>query len=163
MSAPTSNAAPAAAPPARRDKVLPWIAAERGVRAIVLVAIGLVLITHTHTDWAAAITRVTKDVGFDPSDNGIQRIIAKIHAIRPSRLGFYGVVAIAYGALEATEAYGLWNQRRWAEYLTVIATAVLLVPEVWEIAKGATWLKVGALIVNLAIVAYLVYRLRRTE
>jgi uncharacterized membrane protein (DUF2068 family) len=44
----------------------------------------------------------------------------------------------------------------------VIATSLLLIPEAWEISKGASLLKVGALIANLAIVAYLVWRLRRT-
>jgi len=163
MSAPAApDVAPSPAGP-KRDRLLPWIAAERGFRAIVLVAIGLILITHPHTDWARTITRFTKDMGMDPSDNGIQRIIAKVHNISPSRLTFYGAVAIAYGALEATEAYGLWHQRRWGEYLTVFATSILLVPEVWEIVKGPTLLKVGALVVNVAIVAYLVVRLRRAS
>jgi uncharacterized membrane protein (DUF2068 family) len=70
-------------------------------------------------------------------------------------------VALAYGALEGVEAYGLFRRRRWGEWLTVIATSLLLIPEGWEIAKNATFLKVGGLIVNLAIVAYLLWRLRR--
>jgi uncharacterized membrane protein (DUF2068 family) len=73
----------------------------------------------------------------------------------------FGAIALAYGALEGVEAYGLWTRRRWGEWLTVVATSLLLVPEVWELTKSATLLKVGALLVNLAVVAYLLWRLRR--
>jgi len=55
----------------------------------------------------------------------------------------------------------LWNGKRWAEYLTVVATASLIPFELWEIARHFTWLKVGALGVNVAIVCYLIYLLRR--
>jgi uncharacterized membrane protein (DUF2068 family) len=53
------------------------------------------------------------------------------------------------------EAVGLWRQRRWAEYLTLIATSALLPLEVYELVRGITALKVVALVVNLAIVVYL--------
>lgn len=36
------------------DRLLPWIAAERGLRAVVLVAVGVVLHSHTHSDWGQA-------------------------------------------------------------------------------------------------------------
>ena len=38
--------------PEQRDRLLPWIAAERAFRSLVLLVIGIVLLTHPHTDWA---------------------------------------------------------------------------------------------------------------
>jgi uncharacterized membrane protein (DUF2068 family) len=143
------------------DRLLPWIAAERSVRAVLLVAIGLVLITHPHTDWGRTITDATNRLGFDPRSNGIQRVIAKVRAISPDKYTVFGIIAIAYGVLEGVEGYGLWRRRPWAEYLTVVATSLLFIPEIDEIAKSPTFLKAAALLVNLAVVAYLVYRLRR--
>jgi uncharacterized membrane protein (DUF2068 family) len=143
------------------DRLLPWIAAERSVRAVLLVGIGLVLITHPHTDWGKTITSVSVHLGFDPSQNGIQRIIAKVRAISPDKYTVFGVIAIAYGVLEGVEGYGLWRRRAWAEYLTVFATSLLFIPEVDEIAKSPSALKIAALLVNLAVVIYLVVRLRR--
>ncbi len=145
----------------RKDRLLPWIAAERTVRAIALIGIGLVLVTHPHTNWAQTITDATRDLGLDPADNGIPRLIAKIHAISARKFEFFGAVAIAYGVLEGGEAYGLWRRRRWGEVLTVVATSLLFVPEVYEIGRNPTLLKAGALLVNIAVVAYLVMRLRR--
>ena len=145
----------------RKDRLLPWIAAERGVRAVGLVAIGIVLLTHAHTDWGRVVADVANSTGVDPSSNGIHGLISKLHAISPQRYQVFGVVAIAYAALEGAEAYGLWRRRLWGEYLTVVATSLLFIPEVYELTKSVTVLKAGALVVNVAIVVYLVVRLRR--
>ncbi|MDT7713349.1 MAG: hypothetical protein QOG46_2107, partial [Pseudonocardiales bacterium] len=72
-----------------------------------------------------------------------------------------GAIAIGYGLMEAMEGYGLLRRRQWAEYLTVVATALLFVPEVQELVKHPTGLKVGALLLNVVIVVYLIIRLIR--
>jgi uncharacterized membrane protein (DUF2068 family) len=145
----------------RKDRLLPWIAAERGVRAVGLVAIGIVLLTHTHTDWGRVITDVAHSTGVDPSSNGIQKLITKVRGISPRRYEVFGVLAIAYAGLEGAEAYGLWRRRLWGEYLTVVATSLLFIPEIWELTKSVTVFKASALVVNIAIVTYLIVRLRR--
>jgi uncharacterized membrane protein (DUF2068 family) len=150
-----------AARSARRDRLLPWIAAERGVRAVVLIAVGIVLVSHPHADWASEITRLGHKLGLNPKSNWFQKLIEKVSKVSTSQGFVFGVAALAYGALEGVEAYGLWRRRRWAEWLTVIATSLLFIPEVWELTKSASPLKIGALLVNIAVVAYLIWRLRR--
>jgi len=154
------TAAPPQASEPHGDRLLPWIAAERAVRAVLLAAVGIVLLTHLHENWASDVTELAHKSGLDPKSNWIQRILHDATRLSASRAFLFGIVALAYAALEGTEAYGLWNRRRWAEWLTVLATSLLLIPEVWELTKSATVLKVGALVVNLAIVAYLLWRLR---
>jgi uncharacterized membrane protein (DUF2068 family) len=68
--------------------------------------------------------------------------------------------AIGYAIVEAVEAVGLWRRRRWAEYLTAVATAGLLPFELQELTRRITLVRVGALVVNLAVVAYLVWAKR---
>ena len=68
--------------------------------------------------------------------------------------------AVAYALVEGTEGVGLAMRRRWAEYLTVIATSVLIPYEAYEVIHHATLFKIGALLVNLAVVGYLAYRKR---
>ena len=70
------------------------------------------------------------------------------------------LIAFGYAALEAVEAVFLWRGKRWAEYLTVVATAAFLPLEIYEIAEKASLLKVGALLVNLVILAYLIWAKR---
>jgi uncharacterized membrane protein (DUF2068 family) len=146
---------------ARHDRLLPWIAAERAFRAVVLLAVGITLVSHPHTDWASEISNFAQRLGLDPKENWIQRIIDDVGRLHADQDLFFGGVAIAYGALEGTESYGLFRRRRWGEWLTVVATSLLFIPEVWELTKSATLLKVGVLIVNVLVVAYLLWRLRR--
>lgn len=145
--------------PERKDRLLPWIAAERAFRTVVLAAVGVVLLTHTHTNWPAEITTLARKLGLDPNQNWIRRLLKDAAKVDSRRDVLFGIIALAYAVLEGTEAYGLWRRRRWGEWLTVVATSLLLIPEVWELTKSTTLLKVGALVVNLAIVAYLLDRL----
>ena len=62
--------------------------------------------------------------------------------------------------LQATEAVGLWMTRRWARYLTFVATGLFIPLEVWELTVSQTPLKVAALLLNLAILAYLLWAKR---
>lgn len=150
-------------PPVPRDRLLPWIAAERAFRAFVLITVGLALVTHPHANWAEEITRFAQRLGLDPNSNWIRKLLEKVRSISSQQDLLFGAIALAYGALEGIEAYGLWMQRRWAEWLTVFATSLLLIPEIWELTKSTTFLKVGALIVNLLVVAYLLRRLRSSR
>ncbi len=145
----------------RKDRLLPWIAAERGFRAVVLLAVGVVLVTHPHANWASEISRFAEHLGLDPKGNWFKKLIDKISKIKADQDVVFGVAALAYGLLEGVEAYGLWRRRRWAEWLTVLATSLLFIPEIWELSKSLTVLKLGALLANIAVVLYLIWRLRR--
>ena len=59
---------------------------------------------------------------------------------------------LAYAALEATEMVGLWLNKRWAEYLTFIATTVLVPFEVYELTLSVSVFKLVTLVINLAVV-----------
>jgi uncharacterized membrane protein (DUF2068 family) len=120
-----------------------------------------VLVSHPHANWAAEVTHLVSRTGLNPNSNWVRRIVAELRRIHANEQVLFGIVALAYGALEGVEAYGLWNRRPWGEWLTVVATSLLLVPEVWELTKSISPLKVGAFIVNLLIVAYLLRRIRR--
>ena len=68
-----------------------------------------------------------------------------------------------YAAIFFTEGTGLWFRKRWAEYFTIITTSSLLPIEIYELVRHATLGKWFALLINLAVVAYLVRELRRTR
>src|SRR4051794_29569612 len=124
---------------ARRDgRLLPWIAAERALRAILLLVAGVVLLTHPHVDLATETTHLARKLGLDPNSNWVRKLTDKVRSAGAGKDVVFGIAAVAIGALAATEAYGLWRRRRWGEWLTVVATSLLLIPEVWELAKGAS-------------------------
>jgi uncharacterized membrane protein (DUF2068 family) len=95
-----------------------------------------------------------------PSKHGILHLVDELFTLQSSKLRLAALGIAAYAALEGAEAVGLWLQKRWAEYLTFIATTVLLPLEIYELTHTVTPFKIIALIVNIAIVAYLLFAKR---
>jgi uncharacterized membrane protein (DUF2068 family) len=60
------------------------------------------------------------------------------------------------------EGIGLIRRQRWAEYLTVVATSLLLPVELYELAHRPTAGKAAVLAANVGVVVYLVVQLRAT-
>ena len=97
----------------RKDRLLPWIAAERAFRAFVLIVVGLVLLSKPHADWATEITHLAQRAGLNPNGNWPRKVIERIRRLHASQDVVFGVIALAYGTLQSVEAYGLWRRRRW--------------------------------------------------
>jgi uncharacterized membrane protein (DUF2068 family) len=91
----------------------------------------------------------------------VRRAVALTSGLTPRRLEVLGIAAFLFAGLFATEGLGLWLGKRWAEYLTVIATLSLVPLEVFELLRHASLARFSALVLNLAVAAYLIYLLRR--
>jgi uncharacterized membrane protein (DUF2068 family) len=153
---------------ALRDKiVLRLIAINRALHFIGLALLGvaILLFSANRADLRDVVLRVVTDLTGEStsgsaSQHGLAHRIDELFTLRTGRLHLFAVIALAYAAIEGIEAVGLWYAKRWAEYLTLIVTASLLPVEVYELAHHVTPFKVGALIVNVAVVAYLLYAKR---
>ena len=145
------------------DAFIKVIIIERIVKAIVLAALGIGLLVAGRKGWldiwaSWAEDQLNLNVGRNIIVQLLLRFITYIGAFNQATI--LGISAIAYAALEATEGVGLAMRRRWAEYLTVIATGILIPYEAYEVIHRVTLFKVGALLLNLAVVGYLAYRKR---
>ncbi len=96
----------------------------------------------------------------DPRNRYIHRVLAKLFAVNPKQLKELSAGTFFYAALLLTEGVGLLMRKHWAEYFTVITTAALVPLEIYELAKRFTFVKIAVLAVNVAIVVYLIARLR---
>jgi uncharacterized membrane protein (DUF2068 family) len=90
----------------------------------------------------------------------LTQIVEWFGGLSSSRITTLRIVTLAYAAVFAVEGVGLWMQKRWAEWLTVIITASLIPLEAWEMFKKPTSGKLIILLGNAAIVAYLVWHVR---
>jgi len=145
----------------QQDTLLPFLAAERVLRAVVLIGVGLIVLTHVQADWVDTARRFAERIGLDPSRNETGKVITRLAGFGPQQVVRDGVIAVVYGLMEAVEGYGLFRRRPWGEYLTVLSTAVLFIPEIQELLKHPTDLKIVALALNIIIVLYLIIRLLR--
>nr|WP_281376422.1 DUF2127 domain-containing protein [Actinomycetospora corticicola] len=108
------------------------------------------------TPFFAVLETLRDSLGFgDSLRDGILGEVTSAFTAQDRTIVLVGVALGAYALLEGVEALGLWWGRRWAEYLTLVATSVLLVPEIYELSVRVTPTKVIALVVNVAVVVYL--------
>ena len=153
---------------ALRDAVvLRLIAVERAVHffAFGLLALGLTALRVDLPGLQSQARTLVHDTGGGlagpgqtASQSTITRDLERLLNLRRGTLGTLALVAFVYCVVEGTEAVGLWLERRWAEYLTAVATAGFLPLELRELTKRVTVLRVSALVVNVAVLVYLVWR-----
>jgi uncharacterized membrane protein (DUF2068 family) len=149
--------------------LLRLIALNRGVHSLVfgLLAVALLVLDTRLFDLQSqardAVDRldgVAGNTGPSASHDIISSTLHRVLDLDRSTITVLGLTAAAYCVIEGVEAYGLWRERRWAEYLTVIATVGFLPFEIHELLDRVTVVRVGALIVNLAVLVYLVHSKR---
>jgi uncharacterized membrane protein (DUF2068 family) len=151
--------------PLRDRYVLRLIALERVVHFLVLGALAvIVLLFAGHRDTLNRdFTSILKDLqdggglggAVATSNHGVVHDLRSLFAISITSLYLVGVAIAAYAVMEGVESVGLWLGKRWAEYLTFIATIVFVPYEVDELVKSVSALKVIILILNLAVAVYL--------
>jgi uncharacterized membrane protein (DUF2068 family) len=142
---------------------LQLIAAFKLLKAFALLAVGIGALKLLHKDVAAQIEHWIGVFQVDPHNHFIHRLLEKLSILDDRRLRELSVGTFIYSALFFTEGIGLALRKRWAEYFTIITTASLLPIEIYELARRASIGKGIALLVNLAVVIYLVRELRRTK
>jgi uncharacterized membrane protein (DUF2068 family) len=145
------------------DAFIKVIIVERIVKAIVLVALAIGLLVAGEKGLLTTWARYAQDqLNLDADDGVIVQLLLRLLLLVGTftHVSVVAIAAIAYALLEGTEGVGLAMRRRWAEYLTVIATGILIPYEAYEVIHHVTFFKVGALLLNLAVVGYLAYRKR---
>jgi uncharacterized membrane protein (DUF2068 family) len=149
----------------RDATVLRLLAVERGIRALVLFALayGVLRFRGSQSNLRATFERalpaakpLQNALHINLTDSSYVERIHKVLASKPHTLTLLFAALLAYGALEALEAVGLFLLKRWGEYVAAVGTAVFLPLEVHELLNKVTVVRVGAFIINVAAVLYLV-------
>ena len=146
-----------------RARFLGLIAIERFLRGLLLVAAGVYLLANAGADFGSIANHIARAIELDPRRHFIKELIAKAGALKRHEVRLFGAGALAYGVLELVEGVGLFYRQRWAEWLTVIATSLLIPVELYEVVRHASWLKAGGIAVNVVVVLYLYRVVRKHE
>lgn len=127
---------------------------------LVLAGVGLGAVRLLDPTLAVEFNGWLRELALAADARVVQHAVAVVTGVDAHGLRNIAVAAFAYAGLLLTEGGGLWLERRWAEYLTVAVTASLLPFEAYALSQRFTIVRVLTLIVNVAIVAYLVGELR---
>jgi uncharacterized membrane protein (DUF2068 family) len=149
--------------------VLRLLAVDRAVRGVLLMALAYGIwrfdgargsLGQLFNSYLPTLRPLSERFGVDLEESGPVQLIQQAFSARHSTLLLVAGGILAYAVLELVEAYGLWFKRRWGEYVAVVATALFIPLEVHEIIDKVTWLRVGALIINLFAVFYILWTKR---
>ena len=137
------------------------IAAFKLLKAAALLAVGFGVLKLLHKDVAAEMGSWIDYLRVDPQNHFVQKMLEKAGLLNDRKIKELSVGTFAYATLFLTEGTGLAFRKRWAEYFTIIVTASFMPLEIYEIAERVSTVRILLLLVNIAVVIYLIWELRR--
>ncbi|MEV8634840.1 DUF2127 domain-containing protein [Streptosporangium sp. NPDC051023] len=159
------------APDVSRDRhlrdtvVLRVFAVERLIRVVVLV-LGAYAVWRFRGSRGSLQQIFEKELpilgeaGLDVQHSRILSWIQEALGASQATLGWITAALLGYAAIELVEAVGLWLLKRWGEYFAFVATGIFLPLEIHELIQRVTLLRLGAFLVNLALLVYLAWTKR---
>jgi uncharacterized membrane protein (DUF2068 family) len=139
--------------------LLRLIAVLKLVKASALIAAGIFALRLIHADVGTVLEGWVLKFGLDPGSSLLNHAIQRACEIPQDRIWQVGAVGFIYAGLFLVEGTGLWLAKRWGEWCTVIITGSLIPFESYEIVSQPTALRILVLLVNIAVVAYLIHRI----
>jgi uncharacterized membrane protein (DUF2068 family) len=131
------------------------------VCGLLLVALAVGLFRGANGDFSEKAADLIAKLRLDPENHYIHTAIEKITHISPKQLRAISAGTFLYALLYLVEGGGLLLKKRWAEYFTVFATGFFIPLEIYEVyERPSAGTRVGLLVINVAIVVYLIYQLR---
>jgi uncharacterized membrane protein (DUF2068 family) len=139
------------------------IAVFKFIKGAVLLALAFGALSFLHKDVASEVERWLDQLRIDPDNQFIGSLLSKLQLVHTKELKELSALGAGYAALFLTEGTGLLFRKRWAEWLTIVATSSLMPFEVYELLKEFTAVRLVALLVNAVVVLYLIYLVRQKE
>lgn len=148
-------------PPRRHDRVLLAIAVFKYVKSALLIAVALGALKLMHHNFSEATVEWVNRLASAPEHQLLHDLLHRALAIDNHTLRTISAGSFFYAALLAIEGTGLWLERRWGEYFTIIITGSFIPMELFEVGRHPGPVRIAITAINIAAVVYLIVRLRR--
>lgn len=140
--------------------------AERGIAifeaskgaAMLLAAFGLLALLHEKVEMVAE--SLILHLHLDPQTNYPHFFLQLASHVGDKQIWLFALYAFFYAGLRGLEAYGLWFNLRWGHWVAVISGGLYLPIEVYEVLKQFSWFKILVLLVNIAVVVFMAYKIK---
>jgi uncharacterized membrane protein (DUF2068 family) len=145
------------------------IAGAKIAKGVALACLSLGVFDLIHKDLTAIAQRFVQIARISPENKYVELLLEKLGLVEPSTLVRLGMLSALFASIEMIEGLGLWFGAAWAEYVVVISTGLFIPEEFIGIARHPSWLRLVILLINGAILVYVVwivwrrYQIRRSE
>jgi len=129
---------------------------------VLLAACGVLLLIRREDPWDIA-DGLLKLLHISPDHHFAQVFLDWADSLTQAKLWTVAAAALSYSVLRFVEAYGLWYARAWAKWIALISGAIYLPFEIYKVIHRQSFFHVSVLLVNIAIVLYMVYELKTGE
>jgi uncharacterized membrane protein (DUF2068 family) len=144
-----------------RPRALVVIALYKFVKTAACIVLAAAAFNLVRTDVSMPFEHWLESLTWTTRHGILMRGVDWLLGLGPKQFQLFGTAALVYAALYAVQGFGLWWGKRWAEYLVIVETGLLLPVESWELLHRFSAFKLAVLVTNLAILIYLVGLLSR--
>ena len=145
------------------DGTLLLIAVFKFVKGALLLTLAFGALSLLHKDVASEVEHWLDQLRIDPDNEFIGTLLSKLQLVHTKELKEMSALGAGYAAVFLVEGTGLLFRKRWAEWLTIVVTSSLMPLEVYELIKQFTVVRLLVVLVNAAVVLFLIYRVRQKE
>ena len=120
---------------------------------VLLLGCGLFHLMHKNLDEVAE--RVVQVLHVNP-EGKLSNLFFELASHSSDRnLWVLALGTLAYASVRLTEAYGLWREREWAQWFSLLSTALYLPPELYWMLRDPSWLRCAVLVTNISIFLFM--------
>lgn len=137
------------------------IAAYKLLKAIASILGAIFILRIRHSNLEEIAWRLLERIGANSEKWFAVHVLDFIAKLNAGKLLTVALIMLGYSIIYTLEGVGLFMEKTWAEWLTVIQTGLLMPWELYEIARKPTLAHFGLFVANLIVVLYLIWRLKR--
>ncbi len=142
----------------RRRAALRAVASLELAKGMVVLLLGFGAVSLVHKDAWDAAEALLRFLHVDPDRHRYAQVFLNLaDNLTDAKLWAMAGGAAAYSVIRFVESYGLWRERTWAEWFALISGTLYVPFEVYELIRRPSWIHLAVLLINLAIVFYMLY------
>jgi uncharacterized membrane protein (DUF2068 family) len=142
-----------------RRRGLRVVAIFEGAKGGLVLITGFGLLAFIHQGLHNAAEELVRHIHLNPARHYPRIFLDAAARVTDTQLWLLALSAFLYVVVRFIEAFGLWHRKRWAEWFGALSGGIYIPVELFELARGYSWVKLTVLAFNMAIVAYLGYEL----
>jgi uncharacterized membrane protein (DUF2068 family) len=147
----------------RFTRVLRTVAVFEAAKGLLVLMVGFGLFSLMHQNSQQLAQQLIAHFNLNPAHRYSQIFIELAGQLNDGRLWMLAGFALLYTVVRFIEAFGLWHARPWAEWFAALSGAIYIPFELHELWHRPSWLTAATLLVNVAIVSFMIYGLRHAE